>query len=168
MRIIISAGTGEGSTPLAAFDAALLNAGVGNYNLICLSSIVPPESTIECAHFVAPSSEYGHRLYVVIAQCEEYEQGKQAWAGLGWTQAQTGHGLIVEQHGSSEAEVEEAIRATLQAMVASRSYRYDIIKTKIVGIECRGRPVCSVVVAVFASESWLLDGESNSTDPEVP
>lgn len=36
------AGSAEGRTPLTAFDKALLNAGVGNLNLIRVSSILPP------------------------------------------------------------------------------------------------------------------------------
>ena len=40
------AGSGEGSNPLNAFDRALLNAGVGNLNLIKISSIVPPKVDI--------------------------------------------------------------------------------------------------------------------------
>ena len=40
------AGNGEGSNPLNAFDRALLNAGIGNLNLIRISSIVPPKVDI--------------------------------------------------------------------------------------------------------------------------
>ncbi len=36
------AGQGVGSTHLNAFDAALWDAGVGNYNLLRVSSILPP------------------------------------------------------------------------------------------------------------------------------
>ena len=35
-------GSSEGFTPLNAFDGALLDAGVGNTNLVKMSSIVPP------------------------------------------------------------------------------------------------------------------------------
>ena len=42
MKIRLSSGRGEGPTPLAAFDAALLDAGVSNYNLLPLSSVIPP------------------------------------------------------------------------------------------------------------------------------
>lgn len=35
-------GHAEGTTPLNAFDAALINAGVGDTNLVRLSSILPP------------------------------------------------------------------------------------------------------------------------------
>jgi len=38
----LCAGSSEGTTPLNAFDGSLLAAGVGNLNLIKLSSILPP------------------------------------------------------------------------------------------------------------------------------
>ena len=38
----LTAGRGEASTELNAFDAALLDAGVGDTNLIKMSSILPP------------------------------------------------------------------------------------------------------------------------------
>lgn len=41
-RFFLTSGFGEGATPLNAFDAALLRAGVGDTNLIKLSSILPP------------------------------------------------------------------------------------------------------------------------------
>ena len=49
--IVLSTGLGVGPTALAAFDAALLDAGVANYNLICLSSVIPPgrRCAIDCA-----------------------------------------------------------------------------------------------------------------------
>jgi len=37
-------GSSEGYTPLNAFDGALLNAGIGNTNLVKVSSIIPPHS----------------------------------------------------------------------------------------------------------------------------
>jgi len=41
-RFFLTSGFGEGTTALNAFDAALLNAGIGDTNLIKLSSILPP------------------------------------------------------------------------------------------------------------------------------
>jgi arginine decarboxylase len=38
-------GASEGYTPLNAFDGALLDAGIGNTNLIKISSIIPPGAT---------------------------------------------------------------------------------------------------------------------------
>ena len=41
-RFFLTCGSGEASNPLNAFDAALLDAGVGNTNLVRMSSILPP------------------------------------------------------------------------------------------------------------------------------
>ena len=42
LTIQISTGVGGASTPLAAFDAALCEIGVGNLNVLQLSSVIPP------------------------------------------------------------------------------------------------------------------------------
>jgi arginine decarboxylase len=39
-------GASEGYTPLNAFDGALLDAGIGNTNLIKMSSIIPPGASL--------------------------------------------------------------------------------------------------------------------------
>lgn len=41
-HFFLASGSGEASTELNAFDAALMNAGVGDTNLIRMSSILPP------------------------------------------------------------------------------------------------------------------------------
>jgi arginine decarboxylase len=46
-RFWIVSGTGTGNTALTAFDAAVLNAGIGNFNLVKVSSIVPPGCVLE-------------------------------------------------------------------------------------------------------------------------
>ena len=155
MQITITSGTGEGPTSVAAFDAALINSGVSNYNLLCLSSIIPPGSILKRARFISPETEYGHRLYVVVARHDETREGNAAWAGLGWTRdKKSGRGLFVELHGSDKTEVEKAIHDTLKTMSANRSIPCGAIETEITGIPCRGMPVCAVVVAVYRSEGW--------------
>jgi len=155
MKIAITSGTGEGCTAVAAFDAALLRAGVENYNLIPLSSIIPPGSTIERATFVTPADEYGHRLYVVMARDDAETPGAEAWAGVGWTQEpENGRGLFVELHGDSQAIVREGLDATLKSMQTSRGRTYGPIHRELAGITCRGQAVCAVVIAVYQSEGW--------------
>jgi arginine decarboxylase len=41
-KFFLVAGHSEGMTPLNAFDSALLDAGIGNTNLVKMSSILPP------------------------------------------------------------------------------------------------------------------------------
>jgi arginine decarboxylase len=46
MRIQLVSGAGSARTQLAAFDAALVDAGISNYNLITLSSVIPAGAEI--------------------------------------------------------------------------------------------------------------------------
>lgn len=155
LKIKIASAVGSGPTPLAAFDAALQGAGIENYNLIPLSSVIPGGAIVEQGRFCTPASEYGHRLYVVMARHETSEVGEEAWAGLGWTQEpETGKGLFVELHGTSKRSVETAIEATLDSMKATRPYDYGKNEAEITGIACEGDPVCALVIAVYQSEPW--------------
>jgi arginine decarboxylase len=155
MRIVISQGIGEAPTPLAAYDSALLDAGVQDYNLIPLSSVIPPESTIERGRHVSPRDDYGRRLYVVMAHQHAAEPGTGAYAGLGWAQeTEGGRGLFVECHGASRQGVEEEIEQTLNWMCTNRDREYGPVQSEVTGVECTGRPVCAVVVAVYKSEPW--------------
>jgi len=43
-RFFLTSGSGEASNPLNAFDAALLRAGIGDTNLVKMSSILPPRA----------------------------------------------------------------------------------------------------------------------------
>ena len=155
MQIKITSAVGSGPTPLAAFDAALRNAGIENYNLIPLSSVIPTGAELQRMRFATPPSEYGHRLYVVMARHEASRIGEEAWAGLGWTQEpDSGRGLFVELHGSSKRCVENAIESTLDSMKRGRPYEYGKNESEIAGIVCEGDPVCALTIAVYESEAW--------------
>src|SRR5476649_734323 len=102
MTIDIAAGAGTGPTKLSAFDAALSAAGVANYNLIRLSSIVPPGSEIRTHDepIQTQFGEWGDKLYVVMAEMRVDTPNAEAWAGIGWVQDhETGKGLFVEHEG---------------------------------------------------------------------
>jgi arginine decarboxylase len=155
VRIVITKGIGEGPTPIAAFDAALMAAGVANYNLISLSSIIPPGSTVVRARYLTPPDEYGHRLYMVIARAEAIEPGQEIWAGIGWTQERAdGRGLFVELHGCEQGQVVEALDQSLRAMIEGRGRAYGPIEYELAGAVCEGRPVCALVIAIYQSQGW--------------
>lgn len=155
MKIQLTSAVGSGPTSLAAFDAALRNAGIENYNLIPLSSVIPRGAVVERVRPESSPREYGHRLYVVMAREFATQPGDQAWAGLGWTQESTsGCGLFVELHASSRTAVENDIEATLDSMKRSRSLDYGKNEREIIGATCVDRPVCALVIAVYASEAW--------------
>jgi arginine decarboxylase len=155
MKIYLTVGRGDGPTPLAAFDNAMYDEHVGNYNLIHLSSVIPPYSTIVQAPFVGEPKDYGDRLYVVLASQIQTTPGSWAWAGLAWTQEpNTLRGLFVEQHGFSEEEVRRNLDLTIRSLMERRPYDYGEVFMEVAGVECKTEPVCVMVVAAYKSLGW--------------
>jgi arginine decarboxylase len=157
-KINLTAGTGVGPTALSAFDSALVNAGVANFNLIYLSSVLPPGcDVINHDGPFKPAGTWGDRLYVVIAQRRTSLRNQEAWAGIGWMQdLNTKKGLLVEHDGHTEAEVKADIENSLKGLAANRGEVYGPIQMKITGKMCISLPVCALVIAVFQSDSWRV------------
>lgn len=154
MIIQVASGTGKGPTALAAFDAALREAGVANTNLLALSSVIPPHAKVEVKK-PSLNAEWGDRLFVVIAQERVITPNKEGWAGVGWAQdPESGKGLFVEHHGGSEQEVRKDIEDSLTALFKGRDMEVPRIHMEVRGVVCTHEPVCAVVIAVFESVSW--------------
>lgn len=156
MKIQISSGAGKAHTKLAAFDAALLQAGAANYNLIRLSSIIPPGSDVVVKKPIEHQpGVWGDRLYVVMAEIRVDTPNTEAWAGIGWVQDNaTGKGLFVEHEGMNEQTVRRDIKASLEAMMGVRSVDFGEINMEVVGRTCTHDPVCALVVAVYEAAPW--------------
>lgn len=155
MQIIITSGKGEGNTKLSAFDNALFDAGIANFNLIKLSSVIPPKSKLKVKQYDNNGSEgYGDKLYLVLAEKRETEKGREAWAGIGWVQAKDGRGLFVEHDGSQQGEVIRLINETLSDMVKYRKDKFGDIHYQVIGARCEDKPICTLVAAVYQSQNW--------------
>lgn len=153
--IVMTSGIGHGPTTLAAFDTALLDAGVANYNLICLSSVIPPGSVIERRRWQTPPQEWGQRLYCVMSQMREDRPGHSAHAGIGWVRDDAGgHGLFVELHDDDRPRLERDLHATLETMQRNRGMALGAVHTEIASARCEGVPVCALVIAVYAAQAW--------------
>jgi len=160
MNIHIASGIGSGLTNLAAFDGALNDAGIANYNLLRLSSVIPPNSVIidhkdkGLPKDLMPG-EWGDRLYVVMAEIRVHTPNEEAWAGVGWVQdSETGKGLFVEHEGNSEKSVRGDIRDSLRALMATRNVDFGPIHMHVVGRICYREPVCAMAVAVYQASDW--------------
>jgi arginine decarboxylase len=148
---------GFGPTKLAAFDAALREAGIGDFNLIPLSSMIPPGSTVVASSGAAAApGNWGDRLYIVMAQLRVDTRYEEAVAGIGWVQDQpTGRGLFVEHVGHTEREVRRDILATLDSLCAGRpGIRFGDPRLVVRSTVCAGEPTCALVAAVFEAEPW--------------
>lgn len=156
MNIEVASGVGSGPTELAAFDAALMAAGVANFNLVVLSSVIPLGSqVVACDGPAKPAGAWGDRLYVVLAEDRTSTRNTEAWAGIGWVQDESsGRGLFVEHHGNSQAEVEGDIADSLDALSRNRGENLGPHHLKLAGATCREDAVCALVVATYVSSGW--------------
>jgi arginine decarboxylase len=165
MKIQIISGKGIGSTRLSAFDAALFDAGVHNYNLIYLSSIIPPNSVIEEADRYTPNeSEFGYRLYVVKAEIRSNHPNYILGAGIGWCQfGKDGRGLFVEHEliGKDEDGVYEDLQKTItnslndlanarRIVINGSDINYRITIAKVPD----GKSASALSMAVYKAERW--------------
>lgn len=164
MNIKLVKGFGQGSTKLSAFDAALQAAGVSNYNLIVLSSVIPPKAIIErIEKYDTPVNEWGHKLYVIKAEERSDIKGEAIAAGLGYYQFEDDmRGIFVEHEavGIDESAVREKvvadIVASLRDLCAFRKLPFDDTKVdmEISSTVVDDIPTCVLTLAVYEAEGW--------------
>jgi arginine decarboxylase len=163
MKIHLISAVGKGTTELGAFDNALMTMGFCNYNLIRLSSVIPPGATIvKPGKYTTPPEEYGDRLYCVYAEIRSSKPGQALGSSVGWYQIEDGRGVFVEHEtlGDSEKEVKEWLeyqsRNTVKDLLKARNLPIDEdrihihMETAVVEKE----PLCTFIVCAYKSERW--------------
>jgi arginine decarboxylase len=155
LPISIRTAAGHGRTTMSAFDDALLGAGVANYNLIRLSSVIPQPGVISFGSEPV-KGDHGDRLYCVYAAAFADEPGDNAWAGIGWVRDQSGRGLFVEHTADSEKALVELIQLSLEDMNDRRGGGYGPIDRVTVSARNEGRPACALAVAAYQVAGWEL------------
>ncbi|MHB9024318.1 MAG: pyruvoyl-dependent arginine decarboxylase [Armatimonadota bacterium] len=117
-----TAGHAEGVTELNAFDNALLNAGIGNLNLIKLSSIVPAD--VEIIH-ERLDIQPGSLVPTVYTVKTSDTPGDVVAAAVGIGLRRDGHGMIFENTGGSRDAVEDTVRRMVREGFAQRGLELD-------------------------------------------
>lgn len=155
LTIRVSRGAAAGRTRLGAFDNALRAAGVADFNLVRLSSVIPPRSVVYEAE---PGEQirggHGDVLYSVYADAYATISDQSAWAGITWAQHEDGAGLFAESSGWSRQLVEWELEQTMAAMIESRPAGFRPAGTVLSSITCQAEPVCAVVVASYRCVPW--------------
>lgn len=142
MRVDIVWGEGKGKTVTSAYDAALTKAGIANFNLMALTSIIPPGAVIaEPGTFKGEGT--GQILPVVVATSAG--RGHQV-AALGWIHSPEG-GLLFEAAGKNTDAVIQDITCGLQDMTRKRSWNFSDISYRVQ--EADYSVGCALVAAVF-------------------
>jgi arginine decarboxylase len=108
-RYFMAKGKSEGFTTLNAFDGALMAAGIGNTNLVKMSSICPPRCTeVDC--LVLP---HGSLVPVAYAEITSETEGETIAAGVAIAfPNDEGHAGLIMEYSAPEpkAIVEEKVR----------------------------------------------------------
>jgi arginine decarboxylase len=153
--IHIVSGTGHGPTETAAYDRALAAAGVHNYNLIPVSSVIPAGASVTRAGTAPDLGPIGASLTVVEGAATVAGPGV-ASAVLAWT-AGEGPGLFYESAGPSEPDaVERRVREGIADGLALRGWDRDI-ETERAAVDAEsGEYACSVVLAVYGDATPIL------------
>lgn len=157
--IPIVAAWAPGPTPIAAFDAALTKAGVGDVNIVSLSSIIPPDHQVEVAENESlngrPPLGYGDLAWCVMAE-ERADDGPVA-AGLAWANDNgLGGGVFLEAHGTDQAAVRQELEAGIVDLMGRRP-QLDFGRPEFAYAsgEADG-PSSALVVAVFETRAFNL------------
>jgi arginine decarboxylase len=138
-------GASEGFTPLNAFDSALLCAGIGDTNLVKMSSIVPPRCRLISPVVLPP----GSLVPTAYASITSDVPGELISSAVAVALPKEPHyaGLIMEYSArGSRAEIEETVR---QMAIEGMKLRMREIKDiKSVAIEHRVQKVGATFAAV--------------------
>lgn len=113
------AGQGEGKTELTAFDAALIDAGVSHYNLVKLSSIMPPDAqpSRDLQRDVPP----GSLLPIAYGFITSSKPGQVISAAVAVGVTGNTYGMIMEYKAAApREEVEEKVMGMAREALARR------------------------------------------------
>ena len=118
-RYWVTSGAAEGGTELNAFDNALLSAGVGNLNLIRVSSILPKGAL---RMYERPSHLAEGTLAPTVYSVAESETAGQIISScVGVGRSKDKYGVIFEHAGAmSAAHAEEIVRNQVEEAFARR------------------------------------------------
>jgi arginine decarboxylase len=146
-------GRSEGGTPLNAFDNALLAAGIGNINLVKVSSIVPPDVAIVDLPKIKP----GALVPTAYAAMTSDMPGQTVAAAVGYALPDdpAKPGVIMEFHDiATRRDAERAIRAMLAEAFAVRGE--PIRELKVFAVEHTVQRIgCALAAVVLLAEQDL-------------
>lgn len=153
--IHVVSGVGTAPTAKAAYDAALADANLHNYNLVPVSSVVPATADVVAVDAAPDLGLAGNRLHVVEARAQTVGPGRLA-AGLGWATG-PGPGLFYEADAESEAEVRTLLETGLDAGRDLRTWSFDDESVCIETAEAApGEHTCVVVLAAYGESEPML------------
>ena len=144
-QYFLVAGASEGYTLLNAFDGALLKAGIGNTNLVKMSSIVPPH----CQRISPIALPPGALVPAAYAALTSDVHGEIISAGvaIALPEDENQNGLIMEYSAKGEQrKIEEIVRNMAVEGMKLRGWKIKDMKS--IAIEYKIKKIGAVLAAV--------------------
>ena len=124
-KVFFTRGSGVHRDKLVSFEMALREAGIARYNLVTVSSIMPPDAEIISREEGLRYFSSGEIVYCVMARAETNVPGQRVAAAVGLAVPeihQKQHGYLSEYHavdvsGRECGEYAEDIAATMLATI---------------------------------------------------
>ncbi len=146
-RYFLVTGKGTGYKALNAFDAALRDAGVGNVNLVKMSSIIPPH----CREISPISLPYGALVPAAYASLSVEDDSKDvigAGVAIAFSEDENLPALIMEYEDYADRKIiEDTVREMAISGLKSRGWK--LKKVKSIAVDMRVERVGSVFAAVI-------------------
>ncbi len=148
MILPIWSSTAVGVTPISAFDAALTEIGLGDVNLLSLSSVIPAGATISVN---PPAMDLGVGDIVHCVMAEQRAMSGSVAAGVAWAVDAEGRGgIFLEAHHEDVDRVRSDLELGMAEMIERRPYldlsagpEFEIVHTS------SDQPCCALVVAFY-------------------
>lgn len=117
MKVSLTKGASEGPTKLNAFDNALLDADIGNVNLIPVSSMLPPNTQV----IPMPKLKPGEMTNCVLSHQYSDNPGDEISAVIAFAQAEE-MGCVIETSGINRAlkQLKEEAKFMAEYMIEKR------------------------------------------------
>lgn len=129
-KFTLVAGCAEGGTKLTAFDKALLAAGIGNLNLLRVSSILPPS----CEYVEKLSIPPGSLTPTAYGSIISDVPGETIAAAIGVGFSENDYGVIMEFGGKcTKEEAEEKVAQMVREAFETRGIK--LVKVMVKGCE---------------------------------
>ena len=145
-RYFLASGASDGYTPLNAFDGALLQAGIGNTNIVKMSSIVPPHCKLVAPIPLPP----GALVPAAYAALTSDVPGEIISAGVAVAlpEDENQNGLIMEYSAKGEQrKIEEIVRNMAVEGMKIRGWKIKDLKS--IAIEHKIEKIGAVLAAVI-------------------
>jgi arginine decarboxylase len=144
-RYFLASGVSEGFTPLNAFDGALLQAGIGNTNIVKMSSIVPPHCKL-VAPIALPPGALVPAAYAAITSDVPGEIIS-AGVAIALPEDENQNGLIMEYSAKGDRrKIEETVRNMALEGMKLRGWKIKDLQTVV--SEYRVKRVGATLAAV--------------------